>query len=129
MAKMNDVSNEQPDADAPERRWRRRPYPSLTGGLILILLGVLFLLTEMGRIGWADWWAYFLVGLGGILLLEALIRMFSAEGRKGASGKIIAGLILAVIGGAHLVGFEEWWPLILIAVGVGVLISGLIRKR
>jgi hypothetical protein len=128
MAKMNDVSNDQPQADARDQRGRRRPYPSLTGGLILILLGVLFLLTEMGRIGWADWWAYFLVGLGGIFLLEAFIRMFSAEGRRGASGKIIAGLILAVIGGAHILGLEEWWPLILIAVGVGVLISGLIRK-
>lgn len=126
---MSDDTNQKPDENTPACKGRRGPYPSLTGGLILILLGVLFLLTEMGRIGWANWWAYFLVGLGGIFLLEALIRMFSAEGRKGVSGKIIAGLILAVIGGAHLIGFEEWWPLILIAVGVGVLISGFLRKK
>ena len=126
---MSDVSSGQPDANASEQKRQRRPFPSLTGGLILILLGVLFLLTEMGKIGWANWWAYFLVGLGGIFLLEALLRLFSAEGRRGTGGKVIAGLVLVVIGGAYLVGFEEWWPLVLIAAGLGVLVSGFIRRK
>jgi LiaF transmembrane domain len=102
--------------------------PKITGGLILILLGVLFLMSEMDKVSWTDWWAYFLVGLGAIFLIEAVLRAFSAEGRRGAGGRLVAGLILAVIGGSHLVGFEEWWPLILIAVGVGVLISAVIKK-
>jgi hypothetical protein len=102
--------------------------PKVTGGLILILLGVLFLLAEMDRVSWADWWAWFLVGLGGILLIEALLRASSAEGRRGIGGRLIGGLILIVIGGAHLTNLEEWWPLILIAVGVGVLISAFSRK-
>jgi hypothetical protein len=103
-------------------------HPKLTGGLILILLGVLFLLTEMGRIPWADWWAWFLVGLGAIFLLEALLRAFSVEGRCGISGRLTAGLILALIGGSHLLGLMEWWPLILIAVGIGVLVSAFLKK-
>ncbi|MFZ2054691.1 MAG: hypothetical protein WAU81_10890 [Candidatus Aminicenantales bacterium] len=103
-------------------------HPKIAGGLILILLGVLFLLTEMDRISWADWWAYFLVGLGGIFLLEALLRAFSAEGRRGISGRLTAGLILAIIGGSYLIGFMEWWPLILIAVGVVVLVSAFLKK-
>jgi hypothetical protein len=102
--------------------------PKITGGLILILLGVLFLFTEMDKISWTDWWAYFLVGLGGIFLLEALIRALSAEGRRAVGGRIVAGLILLVIGGSQLIGFEEWWPLVLIAVGAGVLISALFKK-
>jgi len=108
---------------------RKQEYPpKITGGLILILLGVLFLMSEMGRVSWTDWWAYFLVGLGAIFLLEGLIRAFSAEGRRSAGGRLVAGLILVVIGGSHLIGFEEWWPLVLIAVGVGVLISALVKK-
>ncbi|HUU37777.1 MAG TPA: hypothetical protein VMW46_06180 [Candidatus Desulfaltia sp.] len=103
-------------------------HPKITGGLILILLGVLFLLTEMDRISWADWWAYFLVGLGGIFLIEALLRASSAEGRRGLGGRLIAGLILVIIGSAHLIGFMEWWPLILIAVGVVVLLSAFLKK-
>jgi hypothetical protein len=103
-------------------------HPKLTGGLILILLGILFLLAEMERISWADWWAYFLAGLGGIFLLEALLRAFSAEGRSGISGRLIAGLILVIIGGSYLIGFTEWWPLILIAVGVVILASAFLKK-
>lgn len=102
--------------------------PKLTGGLILILLGVLFLLTEMDIVSWADWWAWFLVGLGGIFLLEALLQAMSAEGQRGIRGRLTAGLILMIIGGAYLIGFWEWWPLILIAVGVVVLVSAFMKK-
>ncbi|MEW5901455.1 MAG: hypothetical protein AB1715_08360 [Acidobacteriota bacterium] len=108
---------------------KQGPYPRLTGGLILILLGALFLLTEMDRISWGDWWAYFLVGLGGIFILEAIIRAFSAEGRRGMAGRLIAGCILSIIGGSHLLGFEEWWPLVLIVVGVVILFSSFLEKR
>jgi len=102
--------------------------PKITGGLILILLGVLFLMSEMDRISWTDWWAYFLVGLGAIFLIEALLRAFSPDSRRAIGGRLIAGLILVVIGGSHLIGLEQWWPLVLIAVGFGVLISAFLRK-
>jgi len=105
------------------------PYPRLTGGLILILLGVLFFLSEMDKISYGDWWAYFLVGLGGIFILEFLIRSLSTTHRSTRTGKLIAGLVLVIIGGTHLIGFEEWWPLILIAVGAGLILSPFLKKR
>jgi hypothetical protein len=108
---------------------RENPFPRLTGGLILILLGVLFLLAQMGRISWMNWWAYFLVGLGGILILEFMISRLSAAHKLTGAGRLVAGLILIIIGGAHLIGFVEWWPLILIAVGVVILISPLFGKK
>jgi hypothetical protein len=104
------------------------PQPKLTGGLILILLGVLFLLTEMGRISWMDWWAYFLVGLGGIFILEVIIRAVSGAHGRGITGRLTAGLVLIFIGGAYLLGLEEWWPLILIAVGAAVINSSFFKK-
>ncbi len=104
------------------------PQPKLTGGLILILLGVLFLLTEMGRISWMDWWAYFLVGLGGIFLLEVIIRAVSGADGRGVTGRLTAGFVLIFIGGAYLFGLEEWWPLVLIAVGAAIIISSFFRK-
>jgi len=107
----------------------KRDYsPKITGGLILILLGVLFLMSEMDRISWADWWAYFLVGLGVIFLIEALLRSFSAEGRKTVGGRLVVGPILIVIGGSHLLGLEHWWPLVLIVVGAGIVISAFLKK-
>ena len=104
------------------------PLPRLTGGLILVLLGVLFLLAETDRLSWVDWWAYFLVGLGGIFILDFLIRAFSAADRRSITGKLVAGFVLIVIGGAHLLGLEEWWPLILIAVGAAILISSVVKR-
>jgi hypothetical protein len=124
-----DSTTEEKDKSARSTKTKDSPYPRLTGGLILILLGVLFLLTEMGRISWADWWAYFLVGLGGIFILEFIISSLTTAHRPTRTGRLIAGLVLAIIGGAHLVGFEEWWPLILIAVGIGLLLSPLFGKK
>jgi hypothetical protein len=124
-----DSTIEEKDKSARPSKTQDSSYPRLTGGLILILLGVLFLLTEMGRISWADWWAYFLVGLGGIFILEFIISSLTTAHRPTRTGRLIAGLVLAIIGGAHLVGFEEWWPLILIAVGVGLLLSPLFGKK
>jgi hypothetical protein len=102
--------------------------PKVAGGLILILLGVLFLLSELDRISWSNWWAYFLVGLGAILLIEALLRAFSPDSRRAVGGRLVAGPILIVIGASHLIGLEHWWPLILIVVGVGVLISAFLKR-
>jgi hypothetical protein len=108
---------------------KQNPFPRITGGLILILLGVLFLLAQMNRISWADWWAYFLVGLGGIFLLEFLISRLSTTSPQARTGRLIAGVVLIIIGGAYLIGFVEWWPLILIAIGLVVLLSPLLGKK
>ncbi len=115
--------NAEPGTGHPARR--RRGGQGVTGGLILILLGVLFLLTQADRISWADWWAYFLVGLGGIFLVTGIAGV---GGRHGTGGRMIAGVILAVIGGAHLIGVSVWWPYLLIGLGAALLISALFRR-
>jgi hypothetical protein len=125
MAENPEIDNKSGATQPPDLK--ESHYPRLTGGLILILLGVLFLLAEMDRISWMDWWAYFLVGLGAILILEGLFRGFSESRHR--AGRLIGGLVLIVIGGAHLIGFEEWWPFILIAVGLGLILSPLFKKR
>lgn len=100
------------------------PFSGITGGLIIILLGVVFLLTTLDTISWADWWAYFLFGLGVILILDGLIRI-SSPARHPSTGKFIGGSILIIIGASHIFGFVTWWPLILIAVGVILVVSSL----
>lgn len=110
-----------------EHGWRRRNGRGapITGGLILILLGVLFLLTQMERISWQDWWAYFLVGLGGIFLVTGVAGL---SGRHSAGGRMVAGAVLIVIGGAHLLGLNVWWPYLLIVIGAAILISAFFRR-
>ena len=112
-----------------QERHKHDPLSGVTGGLILILLGVLFLLATLDYLAWSDWWAYFLFGLGCILILDAVLRILILNQRQGLSGKFIGGTILIIIGAANIFGLVTWWPLILIAVGVVVIVSSLAKSR
>lgn len=120
----NNEAKEKNNQDS-ERRHKRDPYSGIFGGLILILLGVLFLLSTMDVISWGDWWAYFLLGLGAIFIIEFIVRSVSPAYRHQHRGKLIVGTVLIVIGGAHILGMVSWWPLILIAVGIIIIFTSL----
>lgn len=124
-----DKENQERENNSEEKKHKHDPLSGITGGLILILLGVLFLLTTMDYIGWGDWWKYFLMGLGVILILEAIIRSASPSYRRDITGKLIGGFVLIFIGGSFIIGWSNWWPLILIAVGVGILLSSLWKAK
>ena len=121
-------------------RWELRrndPIGSVIGALVLIWLGVVFLAVqnpEMIRlpfsITWDNVWAIFLVGLGALLILEALLRAIFPAPRR-IVGPLIWGIILLVIGVAGLfpgMGVEKLWPLALIAGGLGLLLTNVLRR-
>jgi len=108
-----------------EKGHKRDLYSGITGGLILILLGVLFLLATTDIISWGDWWAYFLIGLGVIFILEVIIRSVATSYRRQDKGKLVVGTVLIIVGGAHILGMVNWWPLILIAVGIIIVFTSL----
>jgi CDP-diglyceride synthetase len=112
-----------------EEKHMHDPWSRVTGGLILILLGILFLLATMDVLSWGIWWAYFLCGLGVIFILEAVLRSGSPEFRQHITGRLIAGVILMFIGGSFIFGVTNWWPFILIGVGVALVISTLWTQK
>ncbi len=97
----------------------------LTGGLILIWLGISLYLAQTHYIDWATWWPYFIIGIGVILISQAIIRYASSERRAPAMGFLIGGAVLTIIGLAGVVGMENWWPFVLIAIGILVIFSGM----
>ncbi len=99
----------------------------ITGGLIVVWLGVAFLLRNMGFLYWRNWWAYFIFGIGVILILESIIRSTIPQYRCGVTGKLMGGIILVAVGGIFIYGARDWWPLIIIAVGI-IIIFGTIWK-
>ena len=123
MFKNNEAKEK--DNKSSEKERKHDPCSGITGGLILVLLGVLFLLSTMDVISWGDWWAYFLLGLGAILILEVIVRSLVPAYRQHHKGKLVAGAVLIIVGGAHIIGMVHWWPLILIAVGIIILFSSL----
>lgn len=100
------------------------------GGILLILLGLLFLASEIYPEIFSFWsWPFILIGLGVIFLLWALITQ--------SGGLAIPGSILSGLGGIFYYqnvtqDWESWsyiWALIPGFVGVGILLSSLIDKK
>ena len=111
--------------EAKHKAQKNERYSGVMGGLILILLGLLFLLATQHYIHWYDWWAYFLLGLGAIFILGFIVRSLTAHDRQMQTGKLVAGAVMMVIGASHIFGLASWWPLILVAVGIILLVSSL----
>jgi chromate transport protein ChrA len=89
-------------------------------GIILILLGALFLLSQAGYLT-GEWWQYFLVGMAVIVFLETGIR-FRATTPKRLKWVRMASALLMIIGGAlFLFNPNGWWPWALIGAGVVVV--------
>ena len=106
---------------------------SIIGGLILIIAGACILLAQFpafsGVLDFSRQWPLFIVGLGGLFLIGALID--SPE--LAIPGSIITGLGLIFYYQAHTGNWASWaymWALIPGFVGIGMLIaSGLDKTK
>jgi len=101
---------------------------AITGGLILIWLGVTFFLQENNYISSGNWWAYFLMGIGAILILQGVLNYLTS--RRPFIGSFIGGAIILIIGLAFVQGFNaDLWPLFLVAIGVAILLSAVVGRQ
>lgn len=99
-------------------------------GIVLIVLGALFLLARFGDLG-AFLWPLFVVAPGAALLVWAFM------GGKDSSGLAIPGSIVTMVGLILLVQsltgrFDTWsyaWGLIVASVGVGTWLHGTLSDR
>ena len=110
-------------------KYRRDPFSAIFVGLIIIWAGVLWFLRAQEIIISGEWWQWFMVGLGGIFILDRLIRYASPVHRRPMFGRILVGLILICIGVSLIYGVETWWPLIVVIVGVAIIAYGISRTR
>jgi Ca2+/Na+ antiporter len=122
-------TRDEKDEKSQDEKWQNDPFGRVIFGLIVIAVGVLFLFASQGKIEWHDWWAYLLLTLGGIFIFEVLVRSVVPAYRRPVFGKLIAGLVLIAIGASNIYGLGEWWPLIIIGVGVVILFNALFRIR
>lgn len=119
--------------DWREQRWewrrkrrearRSRPFHGLFGGLILILLGGLFLANQQNWISGNTWWQYLLIGLGVISIVTGLVQYHALEYYHSRRHKFVWGAILIALGLMFLLGISQWWPLVLIGAGIAVLLG------
>lgn len=133
----NDQGTEPKDWREQRREWRqerrerrgRDPLRGLFWGLILILVGILFFINQQQGIDWNVLWKYLLIGLGAIFIIDGLAHYWNPAYRYGNLGRFIPGVVLLFVGLAFLYNFSQWWPIILIAVGVIILLGFFISRR
>ena len=111
--------------------WRRNDLVDTLGWAAAFIWAGLVLLAETknysGKFNWWDGWAVFFTGAGVIVLFEIVIRLLIPQYRKNITGSLILGLILLGIGLGAL--FNLFWPLVLIAIGVIILIRAFVRSH
>ena len=115
-----------------DEKWRRDPLSALVWAAILVWAGVVLLAGNLGllaNLGGLEAWGLAFVGAGLIVLLEAAIRVLVPAYRRAVGGTLIFAAILLGIGLGDLFGWEVIGPLVLIAIGLGVLLRGFLRGR
>jgi uncharacterized membrane protein HdeD (DUF308 family) len=100
----------------------------LIPGLILIVLSVLFMLSNYQLLK-ADWWQYFLVILLVVFLIEYWVEYISPLRGKSRIKMAVIGLVLIAVGILFLFNPNAWWPLVLLAAGIILLIRFMIIRR
>ena len=115
-----------------DEKWRRDPVSALGWALVLIWVGVVLLLSNVGALdrfeGFEAWNLVFL-GAGIILLLQIVYRLLVPEHRRPVLGAVILAVIFLSIGLGGLASAAIIWPTVIILLGVFVLVRGLSRKR
>lgn len=110
-----------------ERRAGRGSSGAWFGGAILIILGIIFLLQNMGALALENWWALFIL-LPAVGAFGNAWRAYQNSGGRltaPARGSLIGGLVLTMIAAVFL--FNLQWgilgPVILILAGIGILLN------
>lgn len=113
-------SGEQPRRYGRERR--RNFYPGLFLGLLLILIGAVYYLYNAGYTD--SFWAWFLVGLGIIIII---VRILRHPLRPGIFPIIMA--LICITAGMSMMGNVSYlWLVVLIVLGLVVVLHGILRR-
>jgi hypothetical protein len=108
------------------------PRPAWIVGGVLILLGVIFIVRNIAGLSLGNWWALFIL-IPALGSLVTAFQMYERNGRHFSSasrGPLVGGLVLLAITAIFLfhLDWAKVWPLILILVGLGLLLTALERR-
>ena len=105
----------------------RRSSQRLFFGLILVLIGGIFLLQQVGGYDFRNWWALFIL-IPAFGSFSSAWFAYQASGRlsEGVRAGIGGGLIVFVLALMFLFNLDwtDWWPLMIVAPGLTILFNG-----
>jgi hypothetical protein len=118
--------NEKDEKD--EKREEEDEKAAIMGGLVVVWLGLSLLLQNAGLLGWADFGGVFLLGLGLIIVFRGLWAYSQSGVFEQGFGYIVGGGFVALIGAGISFDLDEWWPVLLIALGLVVVVRALMAR-
>lgn len=140
---------EKREEKSAEEKWQRDPIGALAWACILIWAGVVLLASNLGafdlledfaarlpfnlaNLPWesgmfpVEAWTFIWLGASAILFLSVLARLFFPQYRRSITGNFVLAFVFLGIA----IGRWEWvGPLILVAIGIGIVLRGLGRSR
>ena len=124
---------EKGNGESWDEKWRRDPVDAAVWAFILIWAGLVWLLSNTGF--WenllgegVEAWSIGFLGAGLIILLGVVFRLLVPAYRRPVTGGLILGVVFIGIGLGELTSWVVVGPLILLAIGVGILLTGILRR-
>jgi len=105
------------------------PLRGLFWGLLLILLGILFFIKGRDWLSDIGWWQSLVIGLGAIFIIDTIVHYINPSSRSYSFSRLVPGVILIFVGLAWVYGFNQWWPIALVATGVALFVSSWMLQR
>jgi len=128
---MDPGSAPEPFTAQADDRGERRSGFGWVAGLILIVLGIVFMLQSAG-IMVGNWWTIFIF-IPAAVNFYNMFRVWRRERRftAAASGSLTGGLLLTTVGTILLLDLDwsKAWPAILISIGVGLVAGSLLGRK
>lgn len=111
-------------------KWRQDPLSAIVWAAILIVGGLALMLDNFAVPVFAgNGWSIALVCAGLLVALEAVVRLLIPEYRRPIRGTLVLAVVLFGVGLGDWIGWGVTWPLVIIAIGVSILVTGLRRGR
>lgn len=116
--------------DKPNNSSQHIPW---LGGLVLIVLGIVFLVQNLSGFTLANWWALFIL-IPAAGSFSAAWRIYRNSGNRltqAAAGPLTGGVILATVAAVFLLNLD-WgviWPVFVILAGLGALLGAFLGRE
>jgi hypothetical protein len=111
-------------------RQHRHEKNNWMAGVVLILIGGMFLLANVTGVYIHNWWAFFLL-IPVIANFGSALRQYREYGRftDAARGSLMGGLFMLTVFSIFIFGWSwgTMWPLFIIVFGIGALLNGLME--
>lgn len=126
---MNTQTQSDQSIPSGGRSGRHRGRGGLWFGVVLIFLGTVFMLQQLGVVGRGfNWWAIFiLIPALGVLSGAWALYQRSQRFDAGVRSSLGSGLVILTVALMFLLDFSWgiWWPLMLIVPGIALLLTSL----